>query len=169
MKAQQWFDYSGKEVFACSVGNIDEKTGTGEYTFRQLCTYCRGKGVYRQYYSSKCSNCNGTGYSLESKRTAYTLHALFIKNRPAATGIYKRQKEAERSKEVTASLTRQTDFTIWRARNERVVAGIASLAAKNSFMASLNGQLEMHKMLSPRQLEVAAKIINQQQGQALAD
>ena len=169
MKAHQWFDYSGKEVFACSVGNIDEKNGTGEYTFRQLCTYCRGKGVHRQFFGSKCSRCNGTGYSLESKRTAYTLSALFIKNRPAATGIYKRQKDAELSKAVAASLTRQTDFTIWKARNEQVVAGIAALADKNSFMGSLNGQLEMHKMLSSRQLEVAEKIIRQQKGQALAD
>lgn len=169
MKAQQWFDYSGKELFACSVSNIDEKTGTGEYIFRQLCTYCRGKGERRQYYSSKCSQCNGSGYSLESKRMAYTLSALFIKNRPAATGIYKRQKAAELSNAVPASLTRQTDFSIWRARNDRIVTGIASLAAKNSFMASLNGQIEMHKTLSPRQLEVAEQIMHKLQGQAIAD
>ena len=100
---------------------------------------------------------------------AYTLSALFIKNRPAATGIYKRQKAAELSKSVPTSLTRQTDFSIWRARNDRIVTGIASLAAKNSFMASLNGQLEMHKTLSPRQLEVAEQIMHKLQGQAIAD
>ncbi|EIC1587220.1 hypothetical protein K9692_004667 [Escherichia coli] len=154
MENKTYYDCSGVQVSLASIVCVNDVLGTAEYNYRVLCNKCNGRGERNHFYKSKCMQCHGTGYSLVSTRTAYTLDKLFHVSPVAARKV----RDAQFNARLKARDAEKSSFNSWYENHRELVDAIKGFTRANSFLDSLKSTLDMQRPLSEKQLAVAAKI-----------
>lgn len=151
----KYFDQGGIEIDNAKIQCIDSVKGTGEYIYRVTCNKYKGRGERKHFYRSRCMACNGTGYSLVTTRTCYTLSALYRTYPEAARKISAAQAVVRQR----AVQSKTSAFNLWCKSNQELVDAITQQDGENSFLNSLKSTLSRKYPLSDKQLTVAARIL----------